>query len=103
MCRPTASSTMTRARRRVLCRLTSTASAGGFTHLLMMKFMAGSSHQLTQDCRKETFHLGSSVAPQEDNTVGWVRQQHTVSLMYLELCIFFASHGTPRRERTYKN
>ncbi|PVH63348.1 hypothetical protein PAHAL_2G010100 [Panicum hallii] len=39
MCRPTASSTMTCARRRALCRLSSTASTGGFKHLLIMKFM----------------------------------------------------------------
>uniref|UniRef100_K3ZY10 Uncharacterized protein n=1 Tax=Setaria italica TaxID=4555 RepID=K3ZY10_SETIT len=39
MCCPMASSTMTCARRRALCRLSSISSAGGLEHLLMMKFM----------------------------------------------------------------
>ena len=84
MCRPMASSMMTCARRRALCRLSSTTSAGGFEHLLMMKFMDRViSSPRTAERKLSIWEI--TLAPQEDNAAGWVRK-HTVSFDVAELC-----------------
>ncbi|RCV09216.1 hypothetical protein SETIT_2G009600v2 [Setaria italica] len=54
MCRRMDSSTMTCARRRALCRLSSTAGDGSFEHLLKMKFMDLEARSLSTAERKSS-------------------------------------------------
>jgi hypothetical protein len=96
-----ASPMMTCARRRALCRLSSTASAAGFVHFSRMKFMDRViSSPKTAERKLSIWEI--TLAPQEDNTARWVRK-HTVSFDVAETVYSMLLMKIPRRTRDFKN